>query len=186
MLSPCLKALPGSPVPPGDGPSSLDWHAKPHMPQPCQLHPPAQLPGLLSSASLSMPLPRTPFPNSSVPRLVLIPRGSAHCQHGLRPATHGFLHPRPECALWPHACCSYSSRTCVWILCGQTHQVPLPPPPRKGPVGGPGMSPLPKASARTVAGIQEVAMATAGPSCHLLQSALGPSHPLGFLEICSL
>lgn len=29
-------------------------------------------------------------------------------------------------------------------------------------------------------------MATAWPWCHLLQSALGPSHPLGFLEICSL
>lgn len=29
-------------------------------------------------------------------------------------------------------------------------------------------------------------MATARPSCHLLQSALGPGHLLGFLEICSL
>lgn len=34
--------------------------------------------------------------------------------------------------------------------------------------------------------IQEVAMATAWPSCHLLQSVLGPGHPLGFLEIGSL
>ena len=48
------------------------------------------------------------------------------------------------------------------------------------------MSPLPRASAGTGHAIQEVAMATSESLCHLLQSVLGPGHPLGFLEICSL
>lgn len=133
--------------------------------------------------------PRTPFPISLFLHSFSFPRGSPHCQEGLDPVTCGSPHPRPVRVLWLHACCRHSSHTSVQILCGQAYPTPVCPPSRRGLAGRrgcPGMSRLPKASAGTGSEIQEVAMATAGPSCHLLQSALGPGHPLGFLEICSL
>lgn len=141
------------------------WACSPVPPCRCLCQePPSQIPLFLSLFS-SLEAPLTVSTVCTQPRMNLRTLGLS-VRSGHTPA-----------AAKPHA------HVCGFYV-GRHTRFPYIPPPQKGPAGGPGMSPLPKASAGTVAGIQEVAMATTGPSCHLLQSALGPSHPLGFLEIC--
>lgn len=143
---------------------------------------------MLSRASLSFPLPRNPSQIS----LFLCSFSSLEAPLTARKVCSqphvdlGILGP---CVCYGYTPAAAMAHVHVWILCEQTCHLPMCPPPQRGPAGVrgfPGMSRLPKASAGTGPAIQEVAMATDGPSCHLLQSVLGPGHPLGFLEICSL
>lgn len=130
MLPPCFKALSGSPVPPGEGPSSSAQQAKRHPIWPCQLHGPVQpFPVVPASATPLFLLPRKP---SQIPPFH---RGSSHCQEGLHPAVPGSLYSRPLCVLQLHACSCHNSRTCVQILCEQACMVPRMLPLRKAQPG---------------------------------------------------
>lgn len=118
---------------------------------PCQLRPPApRLPVPLSSAPLPLSWPGTPFLDFSVPQLVVIPRGSAHCQ-GLRGSrvdlcvlglSVSFGHTPAAATAHAHA-----RRFGVSRLAMARAPSPAQSPARRR--GCPGMSPLPKGSAGT-------------------------------------
>lgn len=130
MLLPCFEALTGSPVPPGEGPSSLAQYAeRPHdlalpISSSCQ-----QLHGMLSSTTLPFPLPRMPFSHSNVSRLVLTLKGSSHC-HMCHTKGSSYCHMETHmcgqvCAhtceslhvLGLCACCSDTPATAIALTC---------------------------------------------------------------------
>lgn len=132
LLSGC-RALSGSPVPPGEGPSSLAGMQSPTWPGPANLTLLKPLTGVLSRASLSFPLPRDPSQIS----LFLCSFSSLEA-----PVTARKVCSRPHVGLGilgPCVCYGYTpaamAHVHVWILCEQTCHMPMCPPPQRGPAG---------------------------------------------------